>query len=399
MAKRTKEYLIEDTIIIDKIYPIVDSNIKNKLNQYKQCIGRFIHSKESILYDYAPINRVLFGKKEVNDFFRSTGINQKEVEEILPELYYWKKEELQACKDPFSLCNMMILRWLTINKPKDDKLIELCFMYLAFSGKFYASCHYQWFRVYIPTREVMDYVINYMLSQKFDLVKEKTVWGAIRNLTATWYAKYKDELAEKDVTDERIVYMIHQLHSRIYAFLRNIAKPYFEAYQKKLYLNKDSDNYDNEEFRLANNNSTVAASITEKTMTYFINSQVDLELCKGVSNQGVDPYDIKAIFENILNSNDNLVELRYVINIMIVDFMRSYPNEKEITGPKFIAHSVAMKPNSKDKDVLQSKAYILNWLNTSSRYNSIRTQTTRNNYYKAILGYIAFTINKVNKGA
>ena len=134
-------------------------------------------------------------------------------------------------------------------------------------------------------------------------------------------------------------------------------------------------------------------------MTYFINSQVDLELCKGVSNQGVDPYDIKAIFENILNSNDNLEELRYVINIMIVDFMRSYPNEKEITGPKFIAHSVAMKPNSKDKDVLQSKAYILNWLNTSSRYNSIRTQTTRNNYYKAILGYIAFTINKVNKGA
>ena len=146
MAKRTKEYLIEDTVIIDKIYPIVDENIKNRLNQYKQCIGRFIHAKESILYDYAPINRVLFGKKEVNDFFKSTNINQKDIEDILPELYYWKKEELQACKDPFSLCNMMILRWLTINKPNDDKLIELCFMYLAFSGKFYASCHYQWHR-------------------------------------------------------------------------------------------------------------------------------------------------------------------------------------------------------------------------------------------------------------
>ena len=118
----------------------------------------------------------------------------------------------------------------------------------------------------------------------------------------------------------------------------------------------------------------------------------NLLMVYGLVGADLDDSQGPLIYKSILNFS-------YVINIMIVDFMRSYPNEKEITGPKFIAHSVAMKPNSKDKDVLQSKAYILNWLNTSSRYNSIRTQTTRNNYYKAILGYIAFTINKVNKGA
>lgn len=395
--RKKKDYLREESVIVDRIYTVVDNSIKTKLSSYKQCIGRFIQSREQILYDYAPINRVLFGKKEIDDFFKSTGISETEIRSILPDLYYWNDAELEACKDPFSLTNLMVLRWLLINKPNDKKLIELSYMYLTFSGKFYSVCHYKWFRDFPPKREVMDYVVNYMLSQKFDLIKEKTVFGALRNLTSTWLDKYKSELTSKDLTDERIIYIINQLYHRIYAFLRNIAKPYFEAYENKLYLNRESEDYDKENFRIVNNNSNIASSITEKVMNYMINSQVDLGLCMKVSQKGVDYYEIKAIFENILGNNNNLIDLRFVINVMIVDFIRNYPDEKDITGIKFIAHSISMKPNTKDRDIIETKNIILGWLNRSERYRRIKTQTTKNNYYKAMLAYIAMSVNIANK--
>jgi len=396
MAKAPKKYQIEDTIMIDKIYSIGNKNMPNNISKLKNCIEKFVHERHDELYDYAPMKRIFFTKKDRQAFFTAIGVKEKDVSDILPELYYWKEDELQACKDEFSITMMMILRYLIKNK-RDPKIIELAYMYLAFSGKFYASCHYQFFR-YPPKKEVMDYVVNYMMSQKFDLAKYKSLWGAIKSLTSTWIDTYKDELCADDITDERVVYIIHQLYNRIYAFMRNIAKLYYEANDKKLYINAESDDYSKDNYRIANNNSTVAAAITEKTMVYMTSTQVNLTTCYQVSSSGVDPKEIKAIFENIMNSdNEHLDQLRYVINVLIVDFMKNYPQEQDITGTKFIAHSITMKPNSKDKDILKMKEVVHGWLNTSERYKSIKTQMTKNNYYKAILGYIAITVNKANK--
>lgn len=398
----SKKYEIKDTIIVDNIFSKVDNSFKtgSTINKLKQCIGKFIQDRYEALYDYAPIDRIFFKTNDESSFFKSISLNMKDIEIIMHDLYYWKSNELQACKDPFSVVMLMCLRWLSINEKKlqgkDKEMIELAFIYLSFSGKFYASCHYKWFRNYTPKREVMDYVINYMLSEKFDIVKTKSVFGAIRNLAKTWYDSYRSELISKDLTDERVSYIIHQLHSRIYAFLRNIAKLYYEAYNKKLYLNRESDSYDDANYRIASNNSTIASTITEKTISYMTSTQVNMALCVSSSTSGVDPKEVKAIFENILNSNSNIDKMRDVINIMIVDFMRAYPQYKtieEITGVKFIAHSIAMKPNTKDKDIIELKNTILEWLNTSERYRNIKTPATKNNYYKAMVSYIALTIN------
>ena len=132
-------------------------------------------------------------------------------------------------------------------------------------------------------------------------------------------------------------------------------------------------------------------------MTYFTSTQISINVCYSVSSTGVDPYEIKAIMENILNSNARLNDLRTVINTLLTDFHTKYPDEKDMTGPKFIANSIAMKPNTKDKNIIEMKNIILNWLNTSERYQNIKTQATKNNYYKSILGYIAITVNVANK--
>ena len=125
MAKVSKkQYLIEDTVIIDQIYPLVEATMSSKCSALKSCIERFIHSRQASLYDYAPVDRIFFKKSDVNDFFKSINVDQKTVTNILPQLYYWKDDELQACKDEFSLTAFMVLRWLLSNK-KDQKIIEI----------------------------------------------------------------------------------------------------------------------------------------------------------------------------------------------------------------------------------------------------------------------------------
>lgn len=392
-----KKPLNENKIISD-IYPIVEDSMKRKRGSYVSCVERFIHKNTAQLHDYAPIDRIFFTKVDTDDFFRSLQIDEKVINETIKNLYYYDSPELQACKDPYSLSQLMIVRYFMIKG--DKKNTELACMYLAFSGKFYASCHYKWFSDFVPKREVMDYVVNYMLSKKFDLITQKSVWGAIRNLVNTWASSYSKVLTDNKATDDELVYLIHQLYERIYAFLRNIAKPYYDAYEKKLYLNAESDNYENDaNYRVVQNNSTYATTVTERTMTYMTSTNISLARCHSAAGGGVDPYEIKAIFENILNNNATLEELRYVINILIVDFMRTHPSVKDITNSiDFLDYSIKAKPNTKDKDILMVKNNILGWLSGSSRYKSIKTPATKNNYYRAILIYITLSINIANKG-
>ena len=392
-----------EKVINDEIYPIIAAVMPKRKSQLKACIGRFIQRRHEDLYDYAPMKNIMFKQQDVDDFFNSIGVKEADIKEITKRIYWYKMDELAACKDPFSLSMLMVLKYYMMN-PKDDDnkrtMFELSYMYLAFSGKFYAASYCKYFK-YPPKKEVMDYVINYMLSRKYDIIKTGSVWGTMRNLAGTWANTYTDIIVHKP-EDEQISMVIHQLHSRIYAFIGNIAKMYYKAYEEKLYINEESDNYeDGEKFRIANNNSTVAATITERTMNYMTSTSVSLARCQAASAKGVDPTEVKAIFENILNRNESVNDLRDVINIMIVDFMRTHPDVKaqDITNStEFIAYSIAMKPNTKDKDLLRMKDIIIGWLNTSDRYKTVKTAATKNNYYKAILIYITLSINDANKG-
>ena len=396
MAKNRKG---ETFTIVEEIYPIIESAIPANKNSYRRNIAVFIDTHSKQLYDYAPVDRIYFRQKEVNDYFKAIKTNKSNITNIAKTLYYYNEKEIEACKDEFSLSQLMAVRYFAIKQ--DATNTELSAMYLAFSGKFYASCHYRWFRQYCPKREVMDYVINYMLSKKFDLISEGSVWGAIRNLVRTWLESYKSIITGDKTSDEEIVYIVHQLYERIYAFMRNIAKLYYKAAEEKLYLNAESDNYDGEggKYRVANNNSTKASEWTEKTMTYMTTSTVNIARCHSAAGKGVDAMELKSIFENILNDNDSIADLREVVNILLVDFMKNFPDIKDVpTSVEFIDYSIKMKPNTKDKDLIFLKNAILKWLNTSERYRSIRTPATLNNYYRGILTYIVLSINEANKG-
>jgi len=87
-----------------------------------------------------------------------------------------------------------------------------------------------------------------------------------------------------------------------------------------------------------------------------------------------------------------------VVNILITDFMREYPDEP-ISGIKFLTYSMSTKPNSKNKDQIKVRETIVRWLNENS-VDYVRRksrQPTATSYYKCVLKMICLCINAAVK--
>ena len=386
------------SVIANKIYPIVEKSLTRNTKQLKDCIGRYITSRYNELYDDAPYHRIYFGKNEIDDFFKSVKISEDEVLGHLKNAFFWDMDyNPPQVKEPFVIAVICCIRYYLIKNNK--KMAELCSIYLAFSGKFYASVHGQLFPKFPPSehRPVMEYVVNNQLSMKFELKKEGNLFGAIRNLCITWLNTYSNLIKSKSFDDEDAGSVIQQLRDREKSFLKNIANLYYKAYDNKDYLNYESDNLaDGSDFRIADNNSTKALQLTEQVLTFITTNTIDFKFCKMCSDQNIKPDEIKFIMESILSNNDYIEDIRTVVNILIMDFMRK--NEgKSVGSLDFVSYSMKAKPNTKDPDLIKLKDIITSWLDEKSPQYVKRKHrpATATSYYKAVLTYMVLVINKV----
>lgn len=382
-------------VINTKLYKLISEVLQKRDSVFRNNIAKFIQSRHDFIFDIAPYDRIYFNQSDIDDLYQSLGIKENDVIEILKDAYFWNIPINPQCvKEPYVEVIMCCIRYyLKNNKPK---YAELASVYLAFSGKFYASIHGAAFPTVPPSkyRSVMDYVINNMLTDKFDIKKYKSLFGAISHLCRTWLNTYGNKL-KSDIDDQDMKDLIQQLRSREMSFMMNIAKLYYEAYENKSYLNYETDSENPDDFRLAPNDSATAAKITERTMNYMTSNYVSLDLCNKSKNSSVKPLEIKDIMEAIINNKDNLNKLRRIINILISIFMVNNPGIP-VYSIEFVTFSIKNKPNSKNELELEVKKTILSWLDENSdNYRRRKTrEATANNYYRSILSYITLCIHK-----
>lgn len=390
--------MVKDTsIIVDEIYPMVEKSLVKNTNNLKKCIGKFITNRYDELYDTGPNQRIYFGVQELNDFYKAIQIQEYEVMPHLQKAFFWNLAyNPPQIKEPFVCLVLMCIRYYL--KKNDMKNAELCSIYLAFSGKFYASNHAHLFP-YLPQKPIMDYVINNKLTGKFDLRKEGNIFGAVRSLCITWLDTYKN-IIKGHIDDENCGMVIQQLRDRERSWLYNIMNLYREAHENQEYLNYESDNYeDGENFRIVDNDSQISDKFTNATVHYLTTNNVDYAICKNMcADQNVKALEIKDIMESILSNKDYQDDIYKVVNILITDFMKNNKG-KQINSLEFISYSIKTKPNTKDKNIIEMKTIILSWLDENSeQYRKRKSRTaTAISYYKAILKYFIIAINKVSK--
>lgn len=384
-------------VAVNKIYPIVEKSLQKNTPAYKKNVQEFIKDRSKDLYDIVPVRRIPFGSEDIDSFFKAMKIDKNEITQCLSETYYWNMNfNPRAAKDEFTMTMMMVIRYFLLKNKQTDA--EISTIYLAFSGKFYPSIHSQKFK--IPPekyRHIMEYVLNNVLTQKYDLKREGSVFGAVRSICKTWLRTYTPKFKNPD--DEDVADMIQQLHGRIKSFLGNIAAAYYDTYEKRdSYFAYASDSNDQDSFRIADNDSLLAERCVENAMNWITTKQVDYKLCKWASDKNVKVDEIKSIIESIQEDSDNLILIREMMQLIIADYF-SISKTKDVTSYEFINKSIVAKPNSKNKYVIRQKEIIEYFLDENSpAYRKRKSRPdTKSSYYKSILTYYVLVINESNK--
>lgn len=383
-------------VIATELYSFIEDKIAKNENRYKAHLANFFNKNHDIMYDIGPYDIIYYTKTDINNLFNSLGISEKQVSDILKGCYWYGKDINPPCvKEPYVEVIMVIILYFL--KHKKQKEAEISIIYLAFSGKFYASLFAKWFPI-PPSkyRSTMDYVVNNMLNDKFDLKTTGSVFGAVRKLSITTLETYKDEILN-DCEDEDIKYFIQQLRDRESAFLNKVAKLYYNAFENKYYLNYESDNVtDADEFRITDSDATIAARITENVVNFMLVNNVDLSICNEFKDANLRPTELRDIIEAIVSDKHNINQMYRVCNILICDFMRNNHGIR-VDNIAFIEYSLKEKPNSKDKYIIELQEIIMSWLDENSpNYRRRKSRkATAIAYRKAIKYYFIRIISKV----
>lgn len=391
-------------------YEANTSNIKKKLwpkvkealdksstrSAYKRLINEFISVRAEKLYDTLPCDRLICTEMEMDKLFNVLKIKKSEVTEIIKGTYYGNIDNFNplAAKHEFTITQLMVIKYFYENKMKKE--CELALIHLAFSGKFYPSVHFRSYRVVVPVRHVMEYVVNNELSKKYDLTTYGSVFGAIKSVCTTWLDTYTERLRKCE--DEDCVYLIQQLHSRIGSFTKNIAEEYYKAYENKdLYIAYASDSMDPDDFHLAESDTLRVGKCTEKAINAINSNGVEYRLCKMCSTSDITTNECKAVIESIVGERSNIKTMKELVSLMISLYFAT--GERDVADIKFITYTIAPKPNAKQKEILRMKEIIEDWLcESGTAYMRRRSRiATRNAYERAVRMYFALVIHNSNR--
>lgn len=393
---------VKETESIKKvIYPQIEEAFKStKVKKaYKDLLNQFMTQRSEELYDTLPCSRLICGEEEMDKLFTVLNIKKEDVTNAILATYYGPMPNFnpRAAKHEFTVLCLSVLRYFVLKK--DKQMAELSMLYLSFSGKFYPSIHYRSYPVTVPVRYVMEYVVNNNLSQKYDLASYGSVIGAIKSVGTTWMTSYNNRF--KNYSDEDVVYLIQQLHSRIGSFMINIAEEYYKVYEEKdVYMNYTSDSLDPDNYHLADSDSLKAQRYAEAAVNYITTYGVNYKICEACSDSNITPNEVRAVIESIINRRENILEIKELISLMIVTYFAQTKNrEKNVSDIGFISYSIIAKPNAKQKELVRQKEIIENWLSESgTAYLRRRSRdATRNSYEKAVKLYFALSIHNANR--
>lgn len=392
------KYEANTSAIKQKLWPLVEESMNKPSTKsaYKRLVNDFMSTRAESLYDTLPCDRILCSEMEMDKLFDVLKISKKEVKNIINQTYYGEIDGFnpRAAQHEFTVTQLLVVRYFLLKNQKKE--CELAMLHLAFSGKFYPSLHYRSYNVVTPARHIMEYVVNNRLSKKFDLTTYGSVIGAIRSVGNTWLDTYKDRF--ESLTDEDVVYLVQQLHSRVGSFIKNIATEYYDAYEDKdLYITYSSDSFDPEDFHLADNDALKIGRCTEKAVNAINANGVEYRICRMCSNNDITPNECKAVIESIIGNKENIYTIKELISLMITLYFAT--GERDVADIKFITYTIAPKPNAKQKEIIRMKEIIETWLSESgTAYMRRRSRiATRNSYERAVRMYFALVIHNSNR--
>lgn len=389
-------------IIVDNLYKKLENQLKNKQNDIKMIISKFIQRNQNELYYHSPAYRIYFTENDKLELFSIFNITDEEILSLVDQAFFFsiKNYNPRAMKDPLTLLILMIYRYSYINKINK----EICLTYLCFSPKIYLSVHVGQFPDFPPSENeknmaVMDYTVS-NISNKFEIKRQGNLINAIMIIAENWETSYKNKII--DGSDQDLCYLFQQLHNRIKQSLITLSKEYYTNLENpKCILFYSSDRYDADTYRLSETNSMLISRYASISMDYILSSDADIKVCKAVASKAdIPPLELKSLVETIVSNKDNIKRINLIINNIISNYYsESKYQNKDIRDISFLNYSLTRKANSSNKEYNELITEIRKLLcENSERYLKRRKRpATEASYVNSLLGYFVLIIHKSNK--
>ena len=160
-----------------ELFPLVKEKLTKRESQYKAAISDFMNKNHDIIYDIGIYDNIYFTNTDKEKLFVALDLKEEQVENIMKGCYWHNKEiNPNYVKEPY--IEVLMCALIHFLKLKKQREAEITLIYLAFTGKVYASLYGKYFKTAPPNkmRSTMDYVINTMLNDKFNIKSEGNIF-------------------------------------------------------------------------------------------------------------------------------------------------------------------------------------------------------------------------------
>jgi hypothetical protein len=379
------------SVVRDNLYPIVSKSLDDKNNQklYKDNIDRYMAAHIDSYSSVGPSTRPTLTPTDINRFMETVGLDDKTVKDCLAKVK-GNSSSWKNFNSPYNIGIVLSIRYFS--KAKNPDQVHNGLLYMV--TNIYQYMFWKYWR-YPPNEAVMAYTVA-NLSQRFKLKKSGTILAALMDIMETCYETHKTRIDRCEDVD--ILKFINDATSRINSFMRKLCNEFTENVKKENYLQTERDDYSDEHYYEADNDSFAIDRITNKVLTNLVVNGPDRKLVELAAQNSTVSINTLQTSVLTLISEDNREDIRKMIECLLSLYLTSNPNGSvaDVKTNKFYVYCIRVYRNSNttNQNIIDIKQILDKWVDELNLKAKVGAGTL-GNYRKAIFLFFVFTIEKL----
>jgi len=397
----------DSAVLRTKLYPLVEKALSDKgnLKTYKDIIDQYMAKNIASYSTIGPSTKPVRAQTDVTNFVQCVGLTEPLIRDTLSSIEGnnpgWKTNRDGSItasswsnfNTPYNIAIVLSIRYFA--KIKNDEGLNNGLLYMVTNiyqfmfGKYYK---------YPPNESVMAYTVA-NLSQRFKLKKSGTILAAIMDIMQTCYNTHKTRIAKGSDVD--ILKFINDATSRINSFMKKLRNEFEENIKNDNYLQSERDDYSDEHYYEADNDSFAIDRITNKVLTNLVVNGPDRRLMEiAARNSDVSTNTLQTAVLTLI-SEDNREEIKQMVERLLSLYLTDNPDPdasvKTVSTDKFYVYCIKLyrQSNTNNKNIIEIKKLLDKWVVDLDLRKKVSTVGSLGNYRKAIFVFFIFTIEKL----
>lgn len=380
-------------VIRSELYPIVEKSLRDKDNQknYKSNIDRYMAAHIESYSSLGPSTRPTLSPTDVNNFLKIVNLSDEQIKACLKKMK-GNNANWKTFNSSYNIAIVCSLRFFSLEK--NEEQVKNAILYMV--TNIYQFMFYKYYK-YPPNESVMAYTIA-NLSQRFKIKKMGTILNALVDITTTCYETHKTRLTKFDDID--VLKFVNDAFSRINSFMRKLTNEYMENIKQGNYLQSEHDDYSDEHYYEADNDSFAIDRITNKVLTNLVINGPDRKLVQLAAQNSQVSVNMLQTSVLTLISEDHRDDIREMIECLLGLYLsKDNPDGRieDLGSNKFYVYCIRVyrQSNTTNSNIIKIKSILDRWIKELDLKKKVSSPGSIGNYRKAIFIFFVFTIEKL----